>query len=1206
MRLLPAFWHRFFALFLLGYAATLGLAQTPVQTSVATPLITQAIDESQLVPLKGSLHPLAKPAADQGAASDSLQLGRTILVLKGSEATQASLKKLVDDQQNPKSPSYHKWLTPEQFGKQFGAAPQDIQKVTQWLESYGFSVEAPMPGRNLIMFSGTHAQLKAAFHTEIHSYKVNGQLYWANASDPQIPAALAPVVSGFSSLNNFPRHPMHSQSQLIKRDKSGWKPAVTTRQVHPEFTTTSQGQNLTALGPYDLATIYNVLPLWNAGIDGTNQTIAIVSESDINPADVDYFRTTFGLPPKKLNLIYYGPNPGLLGGGVESEADLDVEWAGAVARNATIDLVVAANTAMSGGIDGAAAYIINNNLASILNVSYGACELDLGTSGNQYYSLIWEQAAAQGITVLAAAGDSGSSVCDDGEEYAVKGLSVSGIASTPYNVAVGGTDFPASFNNPSQYWNSTNAPNTLQSAKSYIPESPWNNSCASPEVLAALQANGGTDATSEAVCNDVNEFDSFLDTIGGSGGASNCTIVGTSTTAPCSGGYPKPAWQSGVMGIPGDGVRDLPDVSLMAGNGLWGSLYVYCQSDATSTGTCDVNNELEGAGGTSFASPIFAGMLALVQQKTASQQGNVNYVLYKLASTQYANSGNAAACSSSTAATGNACLFYDITTGSNAVPCLKGSPDCTPAVATDNIGILPGYNAGAGYDLATGLGSVNAANLVNGWSSAATTFLPTSVAVTSSSPTTVPYGTAINLDITVTPVAPATGTPGGDVGVTTNSTVLNSNSVAEATLASGKATIPATQLPVGTYQLFTNYAGDATFAPSQSNGLPVTITQATASGASVTDSETKIETGQYVTFTLSLPAVSGGVSPTGTATFTNATTGAVLGSRILTPGASTTMPSATAYVTASSSQLQSGVNSITVSYSGDSNYAASNVSAPAVTLAAPFTATINPATLTLAPNATGSVAVTVTPKGAATLNPISLSFSCPATLPAGLACTFSTPVAANGGSVTSTLTLQAATPLIVKSSPVAAMATHSSQWLGAGTIVSLSGLLILLLPRRRRFNLTVLMIAALLSLSLTSGCSGNNGSNSGSSTPALIATSTAVSLSSTTPAFNSPLSLTAKVTPGSGTGTPTGGITFSSGGTSLGTASLASGSATLSTSSLPIGVQSVTAAYGGDATYAASTSSVGSVDVTFTNTITVAVADSVGDTSSAQVAVTIQ
>ena len=1191
-----------FGLFLLPVClAAPGYAQTTTQSVQPISMITGPIDESNLVTLRGSVHPLATAAADQGAAPDSLQLGRTILVLKRSSIQQAGLDKLTNAQQNPASPQYHKWLTPEQFGAQFGVAPKDIQTISQWLEGYGFEVEPQMAGHSLIIFSGTNAQLKAAFHTEMHNYKIKSGTYYANANDPQIPAAIAPVVVGFASLNNFPLKPLHSRPQMVQRAKNGWKLAGGNTATQPEFTTTDQGTLLHLLAPYDLATIYNILPLWNAGIDGTGETIAIVSQSDINPADVDSFRATFGLPAKKLNIIHYGPDPGLVKtDDDEGEADLDVEWSGAVAKNATIDLVVSANTATSGGITGAAAYILNNNLASIMSVSYGACELRIGNAGNQYFNQLWEQAAAQGITVMVATGDSGSDVCDDGGSFSETGLSVSGFSSTPYNVAVGGTDLYGTFADPSKYWNATNDPTTLASAKSYLPEAAWNNSCANPQILAALQANGAdtTDTTNEALCNDSAWQSDYLNVIGGSGGASNCATSTGTTASSCVSGYPKPAWQSGIPGIPSDGVRDVPDVALMAGNGLWGSFYVYCESDAAANGVCEPNTSLEGAGGTSFAAPIFAGMMALVQQKTASQLGNVNYVLYKLGNTQYSGIG-AASCTSDNAVTGNSCVFYDVTDSNDSVPCFEGTTDCTLAVAADEFGVLPGFNAGPGYDLVTGLGSVNAYNLVENWSSATATFLPSTTSISATTSATAVYGSALTVTVSVAAVAPATGTPSGDVGITSDTTV-GTNNDAEVTLSGGQGVVGVTQLPVGTYPLFAHYAGDATFAPSLSSGLSVTITQANATGV-LNSTRTTVQPGQNVLFSVTMTGVPNGVSPASTVIFTNSTTGVVLGSETLVASpSSTTSPISVAFVTVPSTQLQLGKNTIIASYSGDSNYIATSIAPLMVTLSGTFTTTINPGSLSLAQNTSGSVVVTATPTGSTVLTAGSIAFSCPSTMPAGIACSFSAPVLSSQGGVSSTLTLQLATPLYVGPNSVASVRGSHRGWLGAGATGSLAGLLLLLLPRRRRYVLLALTIISLSSVFFAIGCSGGS-----SPPPALITTTTALSLSPTAPTLGNSEVLTADVAPSSGTGMPTGSIVFSSGATSLGTATLASGSASVTTSSLPIGAQTITATFGGDSTYSGS-SSTHSLDVSFTGVIAIVASDISGDQSSANLTLSTQ
>jgi subtilase family serine protease len=446
-----------------------------VSSGTATPraLITQAVDESQLTVLKGNTHPLARPQFDAGAAPGSLPMQRMLLVLKRSPEQESALRKLIDDQQDKASPDYHKWLTPEGFGKQYGPSDSDVQSVTAWLQSHGFQVASTSKGRTVIEFSGTASQVTEAFHAAIHKYVVNGEEHWANASDPSIPAALAPAVRGVLTLHNFPRHP-HSTvlGTPVRSTPRGTGPL-------PLFTFTPPKQaTYYGLGPTDFATIYNVLPLWNAGIDGTGQTIAIVGETNIHLSDIEAFRSLFGLPAKDPTIILNGPDPGVAGD--EPEAVLDVSWSGAVAKNATIDLVVSASTETALGVDLSALYIVDNNVAPVMSESYGECEAVLGNSGNAFYNALWQQAAAQGITVLISAGDSGSAVCDDfnSEAAASKGLAVSGFASTPYNVAVGGTDFDQTAATAPTYWNATNNATTGASAKSYIPETTWNDSCA--------------------------------------------------------------------------------------------------------------------------------------------------------------------------------------------------------------------------------------------------------------------------------------------------------------------------------------------------------------------------------------------------------------------------------------------------------------------------------------------------------------------------------------------------------------------------------------------------------------------------------------------------------------------------------------------------------------------------------------------------------
>src|SRR5208283_2285171 len=455
------------------------------------------------------------------------------------------------------------------------------------------------------------------------------------------------------------------------------------------------------MGPGDFATIYNTAPLLNANpkIDGTGQTIAIVGETNIRVSDVQAFRQMFGLSANfdATNVILNGEDPGITSQGEEGEADLDVEWSGAVAPGAAVKFVVSASTPASAGIDLSALYIVEHDLAGAMSESYGGCESGLGSAGNAFYYSLWEQAAAQGITVMVSAGDNGSAGCDDFNTAtaAAQGLAVNGLASTPYNIAVGGTDFDQ-VDKWSTYWSATNSP-TGASAIGYIPEIPWNQSCAQIGLTGC-----GASAPQGS-----------LNIVAGSGGPSST--------------YSKPTWQIGVTGMPNDSHRDLPDVSLFASAGFNGTGYIYCQSDQTITGAaqCDINNVSNGGldfgivGGTSASSPAFAGIMALVNQYEASnggtnRQGNANNVLYALAKKAAAGVFNDVTKGNSVLPTGG------VGVGTNSVPCQGGTLNCSSALASAN-GVLvnpansksEAWMAGAGYDMATGLGSVNANNLAS-------------------------------------------------------------------------------------------------------------------------------------------------------------------------------------------------------------------------------------------------------------------------------------------------------------------------------------------------------------------------------------------------------------------------------------------------------------------------------------------------------------
>jgi hypothetical protein len=754
-------------------------AQQPENTISPTRLVTQSVEDAVRVTLPHNVHPLARPQFDQGEAPADLPLGRMLMVLKRSPEQEAALEILLEHQQDKDSPMYHQWLTPAQFGEGFGPAAADIEKVTQWLGASGFEVTHVSASHLFIEFSGNATQVRQAFGTPIHTFAVKGQQRYANTSDPSIPAALAPVVYGIDSLNNFQK-----QAQSIPR---GNRSAARAKLGAPNYTFgggTGQVSDY-AIVPYDFATIYDLLPLWNAApapINGAGQTVAIVGRSDVNPADAPTFWSYFGLdgtnaPEPKLTITYNGPNPGKTDD--EAEADIDTQWAGAVAPGATVNLVVSASTASTDGVDLSALYIVDNNLATVLSESYGACESSMGATGVQFYGSLWEQAAAQGISVFVSSGDNGAAGCDDSSAPAQQGLQVNGIASTPFNAAVGGTDFDQ-YQTWSTYWSSTNNTITKQSAKGYIPETTWNDSCTNG-IFASL-TGGSTSA--EANCNNPT-FKSYLDSTAGGGGQSSSWL--------------KPAWQTGT---PGDNARDLPDVSLFASNGFLNSYYLICQSDASS-GVCDFG--AYGFGGTSVSSPQFAGIMALINQKTGSAQGIPGLKLYKLAAQQPST-------------------FHDIPAGSTiAMPCKTGTPNCTTSKTGDASGILSGYNTAAGYDLATGLGSVDVANLVNQWQSVSFTSSTTTLSLNGGAAVNVVHGAAVPFSIGVTPSAAA-----GEAALMVAPGTPGNPGIAAFALTSGAVSTSTTLLPGGNYGILAHYSGDSTYGGSYSNTVAVTVSPETS------------------------------------------------------------------------------------------------------------------------------------------------------------------------------------------------------------------------------------------------------------------------------------------------------------------------------------------------------------------------------------------
>jgi Pro-kumamolisin, activation domain/Bacterial Ig-like domain (group 3) len=923
-----------FFFFILQFSGTKAGAQV-------RPQVVQVVDNARRVTLVGNVHPLALVANDRGTVAESMPMSRMLLLLKRSDEQESALQAYMEQQQSKSSPNYHGWLSPQEFGAQYGPADADIQAVTDWLAQQGFTIGKVYAGKTIIEFSGTASQVQSAFGTAIHNFAVNGKMYSANASDPQIPAALAPVVAGVVSLNSFPRQSHARRVGQVRKvkGKAGLEPLFT-------FPNPFLSGNYFGVAPADFATIYNSAPLISAGNDGTGQTIAIVGETNINVQDVKDFRTMFGLPANfdSPNIVLNGEDPGITSLDEEGEADLDVQWSGAVAPGATIKFVVSASTATTAGIDLSALYIIEHNLAGVMSESYGACESSLGTAGNSFYNQLWEQAAAQGITAILSAGDGGSAGCDDfdTESVATQGTAVSGLASTPYNVSVGGTDFDQ-VNNWPQYWSPTNNATNGASALGYIPEIPWNQNCAQ----FGLTGCGSNTAP-------------YLQNIVAGGG-------GPSTK------HSKPSWQMGVTGVPNDSHRDQPDVSLFASAGFNSSGYIYCQRDQNNNEGCDLADGIGNfslVGGTSASAPAFAGVMVLVNQYEGThggntRQGNANYVLYQLVK-------QAGASCTSAPIELPACIFNDVTHGNsefavsfgtNSVPCQGGARGCS--ASTNNIGVLEdtsvppkeAWLVAAGYDMVTGLGSVNVNNLAKNWNTVSTVATATALSL---APTTgITHGTAENVAVNIT-VKPGTGNgvPSGDVALLAKFADGTTQGLNQFTLTSGAVVGSKTQaLPGGTYNVYAHYAGDGTNAPSDSASVQVTVAKESSqtfivvptfawnTGAQLSGNATTLSYGTrvllrtYITNSAGVASAAG--PPTGTCETINyytCPTGTVTltdNGQALDQG--TYNMNNEGYTRDLSSSLQAGTHQIIVAYSGDNSYAASTTT---------DTVTITPATTT--------------------------------------------------------------------------------------------------------------------------------------------------------------------------------------------------------------------------------------------------------------------
>jgi hypothetical protein len=836
------------------------------------------------------------------------------LLLARPAEREDSLRSLLERQQEPGSADFHRWMTPTEFGLRFGPTDATLQRTLAELRREGFTDLHVSAGRTVVEMSGNAAAVEAAFGADIHSMELDGSVYYANQKIPVVPDALRGLVEGVVSLNDVGR------SATASRNREGGNAA-------PQWTLGSNHTTYFAITPSDFAALYNVFPLWNAGVpvDGSGQTIAVVGDTDIDPTDFTNFRTYFGMPLGKttsqtgtqyLNIIYNGPKPAVRAD--EFHADSDTQWAAAIAKGAVIDYVASESTEASSGNDLSAAYIVDNNLGAILVDSYSSCEQALGRRENSFYNMLWQQAAAQGITVVTATGDSGSSGCDAAHvAAAAQGDAVNGIASTGFDVAVGGTDFYAP-QGLGAYFSPTNS-SLFGSVSGYIPEIPWNDTCTNPAILAKPPFTG--DSAEDACNSDAARSANLLGVTGTGGGASSL--------------YAKPSWQV-APGVPGDGKRDVPDVALFASQGRSNSFYVVCQQSRNVDGKpCNLDSpysDFAAYGGTEIAAPAFAGILALAAQKTGSRLGNANYTLYKLAAKQAQAGTNC----NSTGAPASGCLFHDVTAGTNAMPCVTGTTNCVTLNPAHSFGVSSNALAGAGYDTASGLGSVDAANLVNGWGNAG---LGATTAVLSITPSRVVHGSAVIANVTVAGngVSPL---PTGQVSINSEA---DSGSVGFGPLANGGFVQAFQNLPGGTYGVIAHYSGDSLYTGSDSNFVSVTVlpepsatTLKTLSFDPASGSAANVSTAPYGTvFYIRADVVSQSGQGIATGNMAITDNGSIFGSGVYRLNSS-------GYTEAQNNSIAPGQHQFSATYSGDPSLNASAAATASLTITrAPTVATLS-------------------------------------------------------------------------------------------------------------------------------------------------------------------------------------------------------------------------------------------------------------------------
>jgi subtilase family serine protease len=925
-------------LFMTAGACTAQAQIAPEFRTAPRSLITEKVDRSRLVPTVGALNPIVANYVDLGEVQGSLPIQHIQLLLKRTPERQASFDAQVEALHTKGSASFHKWLTPDVVGAEFGPSASDISTITSYLQSEGLTVDHVGKSGLYIDFSGTAAQIEHTFQTKIHSFQLQDESHevkYAAVQEASIPQAISPAVVGLVSLSNILSAHTNYRKVVVPALQATLSIGVKALDATPYDTESTTNY---AVGPQDFYTIYNENPLLSAGIDGRGVTVAVLEESAINAADVINFRTTYGVTPATpvsfVTDTGYGTNtctaPALLEStGEEGEAVLDAEWAGAAAPGANLIFMQCAAGAVLGVFYSAEA-VIDNNLADVMSLSYGQYE-GYNTTQDTLALDLWEQAASQGETVVVSAGDTGAAAEDGnyGDTYAKYGITASSFSTTAWNVSAGGTDFLDTYNGSvdansnfqiGNYWSATNGTG-LSSALSYIPETTWNDTCASSIYNALVE---GATASLPTLCGATALKNLYL----AAGGGAPSSLTAT---------RPRPIWQQGtVFGLPTTTAyptRLQPDVSLFASNGFWYHDLPSYESDAGGTSY---------AGGTSFVAPQLAGMFALIRQSTGERLGQPNYVLYSMAGTEFGttsavtnscNGSGASGIGETTSSPASTCIFYDIQSGTSSVDCRTGSPNCYVnagktygVLSTSTTALSPAFSTNAGWDQATGIGSINIANLVNNWQNTTTgkLYMPT-VTLAINSASVAVYGTADPLTATVSgsgsyPTGSVTFTATPTVGSVGVATILGTapcstgGTCVEQATQSIYPTIPASDIP---YSITATYSSTNENYVSGVTSTPVTVTIVSKqTPTTAVQNATAATSNSYAVLTATITYTGVGAPPSGGMNF-SLPTGAVMNGACT--GTSSPLACSVNYPI-SPATYPVGNYTITASYPGDGNY----------------------------------------------------------------------------------------------------------------------------------------------------------------------------------------------------------------------------------------------------------------------------------------------